>query len=215
MACPVHDWFGHCLRTDDACAFWKLASSIPIRVRSYLSQYSFNAKEGPAMKKPSRLVATLAILNLMLLWKGAAFGAGAPAAQQSQGSVIALVDIGYIFDNHARFKQQMSALTKDVETIQRDIAEDEKDIIKQREKLQTFNPGSPEYKKLEEEIARRLSDLQVTKQLKKKESREREAKIFYDTYMEISREVARLADQYGLDLVLRFESQEIDPRNPA
>ena len=41
----------------------------------------------------------------------------------------------------------------------------------------------------------------------------REAKIYYDTYVEMQSIVESIATEYGLSLVLRFDSETIDPTN--
>jgi hypothetical protein len=127
---------------------------------------------------------------------------------EGEGTQVALIDIEYVFKNHARFKQQ------DVEAFDREVGEERKSLNTMKERRDAFSVGSPEYKRAEEEMARLMAGLQVRSQLKKKEMLEREAKVYYDTFMEITKEVAKLADQYGICLVLRFEGQELDPRDP-
>ena len=41
----------------------------------------------------------------------------------------------------------------------------------------------------------------------------REAKIYYDTYVKMQNVVGSLANKFGITLVLRFDSAEIDPEN--
>lgn len=132
-----------------------------------------------------------------------------------EASSVALIDINYVFSKHERSKQRVEALAKKIQGLQKELAEKEQQILKQRERLKDYAPGSPDYKRLEEEIAREISDHQVTKQLKQKETREEEARILYETYEEIVAEIRRMAARSGCTLVLRFDSQEIDQRNPA
>jgi len=136
-------------------------------------------------------------------------------ASAGESSSVALIDINFVFSKHERFKQRGEVLAKKIQGLQKELAEKEQQILKQRERLKDFAPGSPDYKRLEEEIAREISDHQVTKQLKQKETREEEARILYETYEEIVAEIRRLAARSGCTLVLRFDSQEIDQRNPA
>ena len=51
--------------------------------------------------------------------------------------------------------------------------------------------------------------------MKQREFREREAQLYFETYQEVQREISRLADQYHLSLVLRFESQPIEANSPS
>jgi Skp family chaperone for outer membrane proteins len=82
-----------------------------------------------------------------------------------------------------------------------------------RKKMQPFAPGSPEYKKLEAEIMRVQADGQIAAAQKKKEFLEREAKIYFEVYNEVTAEVAKFAEQHGIGLVIRFNSEPIDPTN--
>jgi Skp family chaperone for outer membrane proteins len=43
----------------------------------------------------------------------------------------------------------------------------------------------------------------------------REARIYYDTYQEMQSIVGNLAGQFGISLVLRFDSEQIDASNRA
>ena len=135
------------------------------------------------------------------------------AAAPSNATLVAVVDMGQIFKNHPRFKQQLEAIKQELVAYEKQLNEQKKAITKEREKQVDLKAGSPEYKRLEEEVARRISDLQVTDQLKKKEVMEREARVFYETYQDVTREIGKLADRYGISLVLRFDSDKIDPND--
>ena len=144
--------------------------------------------------------------------------AQAPAAPPTQGAastgvLVAVIDIGFILKNHARFIQQMDALKKEVATYEGDVSGERKRILGLRDQLASFKQGSLEYRKLEEDIARKISDTQIRNELKRKEVLEREAKIYLDTYNEIVAVVAEFADRNGIALVLRFNSKPIDPQD--
>ena len=135
-----------------------------------------------------------------------------PAASNS---AVGVVDIAQVFRQHAGFKQQTEAIQQEIVTFDREVSEQRKVIAQQNAKQKSVPVGSPEYRQLDEEIARRASRLQLTQDLKKKELRDREATLYFETYREVQREIARLADQYRLSLVLRFDGQPIDEHNPA
>lgn len=161
---------------------------------------------------------SLGLLANVALAQGrpAAGGAGAappaaPAAPRAHGTMVALVDLGMILKNHPRVKQQVEAMKQELTDYEKEVVSNRQSLSKQRDKMTSFTVGSPEYKQAEEQIARQVSDLQVRDQLKKKEILEREAKIYYDAYQEITREVEKLANEFGIGLVIRFDSQAIDP----
>jgi Skp family chaperone for outer membrane proteins len=136
-------------------------------------------------------------------------------AGSDDASAVGLVDIAYIFSKHERYKQRIEALGKKTQAAQKELVEKDAAINKKIERLKDFALGTPDFKKLEEEIAREKSDNNVTKMIKQKELREEDARIHYETYQEVVQEVTRIASSAQCRLVLRFDSQEIDERNPV
>jgi Skp family chaperone for outer membrane proteins len=133
----------------------------------------------------------------------------AAAAPQRSPEVVVL-DVSKVFKDHARFNQSLEVMKKDVEAFENYIRQERTRINGLVETLKNYNPGTPEYKKVEEDAARITSDLQVQTQLKRKEFMDREAKLYYNTYIEVSRTVERFANEQGMSLVLRYNSEEID-----
>ena len=131
-------------------------------------------------------------------------------AQSKDGTGVVVIDIKYIFDHHERFKQSTDLLKRDAEEYESSLRARQKGIRDKTEAAKDFNPGTPEYKKIEEEVAKMASDLQVDMALKRKEFMEREAKLLYTTYSEVSDRVARFAEENGIALVLRFDSSTIN-----
>ncbi len=141
--------------------------------------------------------------------------ASIPAFAQSAGTSVVVLDVGKVFKEHRRFKQKM-------ETMKGDVTNFENYLKSQRTKVQNmvtelkekFKTGTPGYAAQEKQIAKISSDMEVETRLKRKEFVQHEAKIFYDTYQEITSAVAQFATKYKIDLVLRFNSEPINPDNP-
>ncbi len=153
--------------------------------------------------------ATLVAGILAIVVSPALVHAQAPP-QQSAPSVV-VIDISKVFKEHIRFKQQLEVMKTDVEGFEGYIRQERKRLTDKAEEVKRYNPGSPEYKRIEEEMARITSDLQVQTQLKRNEFMDREAKIYYNTYVEVSKLVQDFAMRSGIRLVLRYNSEEIDP----
>lgn len=148
---------------------------------------------------------------LVAVFLGASLGGRQSARAQAKGATgVVVIDVKYIFENHARFKASMDAMKRDAEEFEGEIRNRQKGLRDKSERVKEFNPGTPDYKKVEEEVAKLLSDLQVDTALKRKEFLEREAKLYFTTYNEISDRVARFAEENGIGLVLRFDSSAID-----
>ena len=140
--------------------------------------------------------------------------ASAPASSAAAPrSSVAVVDISYIFKNHTRFKQQMEGMKGQVKEFEDQLRKRHQAIAQMKETLGEHRPGTPDYKRIEEEIARIASQLQVDTQLKRKEFLEREARVYYNVYTEITNMIAYFAERHSLSLVLRFNSEKIDPQD--
>lgn len=125
-------------------------------------------------------------------------------------SPVALVDVVKVFENHARFKQQMDAIRAEIQSFEREMQQQQESIGRDSEQLQTAQ-SDLQKSQLEARLARQAADMQVKGSLKRNEILDREAKIYYETYNEVAAEVARLANQYNISLVLRYDSGEINP----
>jgi Skp family chaperone for outer membrane proteins len=78
------------------------------------------------------------------------------------------------------------------------------------EQLKGFNVGTPEYKKLEAEIAKGQGDFNVNAQLQKKDFMDREAKVYLQVYTEVEKAVAQFAREHGIAVVFRFDGDPVD-----
>ena len=102
--------------------------------------------------------------------------APAPSAPAAAGTSVAVIDVAYIFKNHARFNQSMNDMKRDIEAFDAHMQEESKKLQKKQEELQTFGPSSPQFKKLDEELAKMKSDFQIAVQSKKRDFLEAEAR---------------------------------------
>jgi Skp family chaperone for outer membrane proteins len=147
---------------------------------------------------------------------------GAPVQAQAQGNPaganavkygVAVVDINYIFKNHAKFIASMDGMKTDFQAVETDVKGKQQQIMQAQEQQKTFAPGSPEFKQLDEQIVRMTAGLQVDVTQKRKELVDREAKIYYDTYVEVTNTIKLYAEHKGIGMVLRFNGEDADPNN--
>ena len=131
----------------------------------------------------------------------------------AQGMNVALLDVGYIFKKHPAFQQQMEAMKAEVAQIEQSLKQEQQQIQNSSKKLDVYKPGSPEYKQLEEQIAKQLADLKVKTQLRRKEIMENEAKVYLATYKQVHSVVEAFAKQNRIDLVLRYDREAADGNN--
>ncbi len=128
----------------------------------------------------------------------------------SPTSHVAVIDVGYIFKNHARFKAAMDKMKDEVMAAENSLKGERDRINGLMEQLKGFNVGTPEYKKLEAEIAKAQGDFNVNAQLQKKDFMDREAKVYLQVYSEIERAVGQFARDHGIAAVFRFDGDPVD-----
>lgn len=131
------------------------------------------------------------------------------ASAQSGGTNVAILDVGKVFKEHARFTQSMDIMKEDVKKFEGYLREENAKMKKMVDQLKEYAKTSNEYNDLEAKIAKRTSDLQVETQLKRREFMQREAKLYFNTYTELTNAVQQFAEKYGVQLVLRFSSEPI------
>lgn len=135
------------------------------------------------------------------------------AAMATAGSKIAVIDVSEVFKNHIRFKQAMEDMRKDVEGFEAVLQQHGAELQKKRELLQEVRAGTPDYDRIERDMAGFQAQVQADTQLKRKEFLQKEARIYYNVYAEIVKEVEYFAQRQGIDLVVRFNSGQIDPQD--
>jgi Skp family chaperone for outer membrane proteins len=165
--------------------------------------------------KKSRLWAVPAAVLLLgclgyVSWTPAQGPVGAPPA----GSRLALLDISRIFKNHQRFKSMLDQLKADADQAEAKVKTDREAIGKLVETMQEYRKGTPEYKQMEEELAKRQADLTVGINLQKNDFMQREAKIYHSVYQEVWEATDYFCKQHQIDMVLRFNGDPVDVERP-
>jgi Skp family chaperone for outer membrane proteins len=145
--------------------------------------------------------------------------AGAAPAHHAQGhpgaaASVAIIDLPYILKNHGGFNQRLEELRREAEGVENDFKAKRDAIQKIMVQLEELQRGSPDYKKLEEEITKRQAGLSVDINIAKKKFQEAEARIYYEVYQQILAEVRYYAEANRIGLVLKFNGDEANKDNP-
>jgi Skp family chaperone for outer membrane proteins len=137
----------------------------------------------------------------------------APRGTASAAGGVAVVDITFILENYARLKQAGDKFKADVENTGKRFKGEQEALMKSAERLQQLKPGSEDYKKLEEELAQKGSDLKVQASLEEKDFAERESQMYLAAYREVQNVIRVYAERNGISLVLRFNGKPVDANN--
>jgi Skp family chaperone for outer membrane proteins len=162
-------------------------------------------------KFPRWAVLATAVLSLCYMISLAV--AQAPA-RPAGGPNIALLDVSYIFKNHARFKLAMEEMKADVERAEAQVKGERETIGKLAERLNEFRKGTQDYQQMEEDLAKRQANLQVQVTLQKNQFLQQEAKIYHNVYQELWQVTDYYCKQNGVDMVLRFNGDPVDVDRP-
>ncbi len=179
----------------------------PYRKECYVKTFLNRSLTLRPKKAVLAMTAAMALATFGYLFAQAPNPAGANASKYN----IAVVDISYIFKKHERFKTTMEQMKKEMETIENDLKADREKIAQQEQQRNTYNVGSAEYKKMDEDIARQMADFNLKMGKLRKDFLEREAKVYYQTYLEVIDAVKYYAKQHNIGLVLRFNGEPVDP----
>ena len=155
-----------------------------------------------------RIMSLAAFVAVVLLSSSNAVAQGGASARPTS---VAVIDINFIFKHHQRFKQAMDDIKKDIEQFEAYLRQEKTNIAKQTEQLKSMPASSEDYRRLESSLANAHTNLQLETGRKRKDILEREAKVYYNAYKEIEERVGHFAHRNGIGLVLRFNSEQMDP----
>lgn len=127
---------------------------------------------------------------------------------------VALIDIGAVFKNHPQFSAQLAELKNRADQFKAESQQLQQQLMQQAEGLNLFEKESEEYRDKEAELAKESATLEVDQRAKMRELLKQEAQLHFDTYVEISNVISTYCDEYGIQLVLRFDRKEMSAKDP-
>lgn len=159
-----------------------------------------------------RISFTAALTALMLFaFSTASTQAQNPAGANASKYHVAVVDVGYIFKEHTRFRATMDGMKKEMESIEEQLKTERARVEQKEKERDTFAPGAPEYKKHDEDVTRMKADFNVRMTNLRKDFLDREAKIYYQTYREVSYAVTQYCQRNDIAIAFRFNGEPADP----
>lgn len=127
---------------------------------------------------------------------------------------IGLVDMARVFKEYGKFTSLREELQAEMVAMQDEAKSIKAQVNKLAEQMKQLNADSPEYRAIEEKIAKQTSEFEARMRLKQRDLARREAEIFETVYMEASDVVKQYAEYYKFTIVMRFNSESIDSDNP-
>ncbi len=128
---------------------------------------------------------------------------------------VAIVDIGEVFKGHPVFSQKLESLKQEAEQFKATSLQLQQSLMQKAEVLKQYTPGSSEFKQAEASLAQESAAMEVDQRDKMRQLMQQEAGLHFDTYAEVNKLIEGYCDQHGIQLVLRFNSEQMDPKNPG
>lgn len=152
-------------------------------------------------------ILTFTFLGLMVL----ALNVNSANAQTK----VAVVDIGLVFKNHPSFSKDLEALKAEADGFKAETQQLQAKLMEEAGVLKNYQPDSAEFRQAETGLAQKSAALEVQQRNKLRGLMEREAKLHHDTYMQIKSAISTYCEQRAIQLVIRHDSAEMDPNQPA
>lgn len=124
-----------------------------------------------------------------------------------------MIDVTYILENYTKLKKAMDYYKSQAQQVEDSLKKQQEQIRKRAEGIKTLAPGTPDYKKLEEELTKAESDWKLEVASKRRDFAEQESSYYLKAYQELSAAVKAYSERNGIQLVLRFNGAPIDPNN--
>ena len=139
------------------------------------------------------------------------------ATDDSEGTTeVAVVDVALCLEKCSRFQEKGAELRRETEENDAEARKIQQEARKRVEDIQNYAPGTDKYKQAAEENVKWQSEKDAEFRIKKNDIAERQAKAIFDAYREIEKEVARVATDYRISVVLTYDSRDytaqMDPR---
>ena len=87
-------------------------------------------------------------------------------------------------------------------------------MIQKSEILNQYEPGSAEFNQAETQLAQESAAIEVKQRNVMRDLMQREAELHYQTYLEVTNVISQYCQEQGIQLVLRYNSQQMEPSNP-
>ena len=128
---------------------------------------------------------------------------------------VAIVDVGAIFKQHTLFAGQLEALKAQADGFKAEALKAQQSLAQSAQALQFLRADSDDYRAKQTELAQKAAALQVEQNGLMQKLMEKEAMLHFETYQQVNALISQYCDDRGIQLVLRYNKQEMDLDNPG
>ena len=127
---------------------------------------------------------------------------------------VCVVDVAKVFESHTQFNASLQNLKQQAEEYKFSLQQRGEALRAESEQLKNFEIGSPEHNQLETKLAQSSANLEVERRNKTREFVQMEAKLHFETYVQVTQAINTFCEQRGYRAALRYSNIEVDPSNP-
>ena len=137
----------------------------------------------------------------------------ANAQEEAKAGLVAILDVAKVFKENQGFDSQMKGIKAEADQLKAKITQEQETIKQRAQQVTQYELGSPERNKLEAQLEQEQAALRTKARQAEADLLNREARVYYETYQKMQSVVGSVASSNGISLVLRFDSEDIDPTN--
>jgi Skp family chaperone for outer membrane proteins len=131
-----------------------------------------------------------------------------------EANEIAVVDLAKVFDTHKRLTEKREDVRREAQSVTdklKQLAEAGREL---QEELKIHKPGTSDYNRIQKELQQKAAEMQKFQKEQQQELQKMEAEIYMETYRQIVEEIQRIAEARELRLVLRYDADKSDNKDP-
>ncbi|QDT72669.1 OmpH family outer membrane protein [Lacipirellula limnantheis] len=167
-----------------------------------------------------KLLISAAVVGLMSSAAAPALAQSAAPAPTAHGANasryhVAVVDISFIFKNYPGFTGQIEKLKGEMEAADGALRTERDRLVQMEEERNTKKPGSPEFKQLDENLARLKAEFTIKQGTVRRDFLEKEATVYFTCYNQVAAAVKAFADKNDIGMVLRFTGDDVADKSAA
>lgn len=127
------------------------------------------------------------------------------------GGIVAVLDVAKVFKVNKEFDTQMRDIKTQADGLKSQIQERQEAIKTEAMQISQYEAGSPERNKMEAEVEQKQAALRTQARQAEADLLNREARVYYDTYVKMQTVVGELATKHGISMVVRYDGASVDP----
>ncbi len=132
-----------------------------------------------------------------------------PAAFAQDGGIVAVLDVAKVFKVNKDFDTQMKDIKAQAESLKTQIQQRQEEIKSEAMQISQYEAGSPDRNKMEADVEQKQAALRTQARQAEADLLNREAQIYYKTYVKLQQVVGELATKHGISLVVRYDGSPV------